>query len=265
MPNCVICNCTLSKGSLNTKDKYELAGGGYICKNCAQKIGINSFMSAGFTNAKKVKEKYFKLYPDEAPKQSNELTAEDQERLDNEFVDRINAIPDCKILLVNELKHLRNVLNDGEEVIHAINGVMGKNSALTHASSRYINATWLAALTNTRIILIHKHLATGVDCFSFPLETVKSVSYRVGLANSTVTITQGLSCVILENIKKGYETPFVDKANDAIRKALDGNSKQPVQKVTPSGADELMKWHSLLQQGIITQEEFDTQKAKLLR
>ncbi|MCW3126931.1 MAG: Short C-terminal domain, partial [Bacteroidetes bacterium] len=35
--------------------------------------------------------------------------------------------------------------------------------------------------------------------------------------------------------------------------------------VTPlSGADELMKWKKLLDQGIITKEEFEAQKKKIL-
>ena len=119
-------------------------------------------------------------------------------------------------------------------------------------------------MTNSRIILINKHLIVGSDCISLPLEAITSVSYKTGLTESTITIMHGISGPVLENIRKGYEKPFVDKANEAIRNIRSKQVQEP--KTAPvSAADELAKWHGLLQQGIITQEEFDAQKAKLLR
>lgn len=47
MPKCVICAKEVSSGSFNMKDKYELAGNSFICKECAEKMGIRNFFSAG--------------------------------------------------------------------------------------------------------------------------------------------------------------------------------------------------------------------------
>lgn len=125
MPNCVICDCEVSKGSFNMKDKFELTGGGFICKTCAQKIGIKNFMSASAYTAQKARKKYFDMFPDEAQGQ-DPPSAEDEAVLDEQFIARINAIPNCRIILRSELKILRRVLADGEEVIHVVNGIMGR-------------------------------------------------------------------------------------------------------------------------------------------
>lgn len=265
MPNCVICNCEVSKGSFGMKDKYELAGGGFICKNCAQKIGIKNFMAAGMMNAKKVQKKYFDMFPDEAPKISNEIDPAEEERLDEEFIARINAIPNCKVGLPGYMKYLRQEISEDEEVLHVVTGLMRKDSFLEIGSTKYKNAIWIAALTNTRIIMVHKRVPVGVDSVSFPLESIKTVSCKTGLADSVVTITQGLSCVILENIKNEYGKAFVAKANDAIRNIRRSQVVQAPAATPVSAADELVKWHGLLQQGIITQEEFNAQKEKLLK
>lgn len=269
MPNCVICNREVSKGSFSLKDKFELTGGGFICKTCAQKIGIKNFMAAGAYTAQKARKKYFEMYPDEAQGQET-LSSEDEAKLDEQFIVKINEIPNCRIILRNELKILRRVLADGEEVIHAVNGIMGKDSFALFdsrfkvAASNAIRDTWLAAVTNTRIILINKHLIVGSDCISLPLEAISTVSYKTGLTESTITMMHGVSGIVLENIRKGYEKPFVDKANEAIRNSRSRQAQEP--KPSPvSAADELAKWHGLLKQGIITQEEFDAQKEKLLR
>jgi len=267
MPNCVTCNREVSKGSFNLKDKFELTGGGFICKSCAQKIGIKNFMAAGAYTVQKARKKYFEIYPGEAQGQ-NPVSVEDEALLDEKFITQINEIPNCRIILRNELKQLRRVLSDGEEVLHAVNGLIGKDSfalfdsRIVLSSSRFTRETWLAALTSTRIILINKHLVVGSDCISLPLEAINSVSYKTGLTESTITIMHGVAGVVIENIRKGYEKPFADKANEAIRNIRN----RQVPKSDPlSAADELAKWHGLLQQGIITQEEFDAQKAKLLR
>lgn len=261
MSNCVICNREVSKGSFNMKDKFELAGGGFICKTCAEKIGIKNFMAAGFLNAKKVRKKYFDMYPDEAPV-DNSLSPEEEAKLDAQFITKFSAIPDCESRTDTILKSLRRALDDGEEVIHAVMGYLAEDSMLL-AVSKSSHKVWLAALTRTRIVLVNQHI-TGTDCVSFPLETINSVSCGSGIADSVITISQGMSCVVLKNIKNKYAKVFVAKANEAIRNNRSKQVSEP--KATPvSAADELAKWHSLLQQGIITQEEFNVQKEKLLK
>lgn len=269
MPYCVICKCEVSKGSFNVKDKFELSGGGFICKVCAGKIGVKNFMAAGMLTEKKALKKYYDLHPEEAP---NVPSKEEEAEADKAFIEKINAIPDCRIILQGELKQLRRILGDGEEVLYAVNGLMGRDSFALLDSRNIINAsharqeTWLAAVTNTRIVLLNKHLVAGSDCISLPLESVTSVSFKTGITESCITIMQGVSGYVLVNIKKGYEKIFTDMANEAIRHIRNFAQQPSKSKEAPvSSAEELEKWYDLLQKGIITQEEFEAQKAKLLR
>lgn len=261
MPNCVICNREVSKGSFSLKDKFELTGGGFICKTCAQKIGIKNFMAAGAYTAQKARKKYFDLYPDEA--QGNDaLSAEYEAKLDEQFITKFNAIQDCEPRSDAILRNLRHVLDEGEEVLHAVMGYMSEDSMFL-AISKSSHNVWLAALTNIRVVLINQHI-TGTDCVSFPLETVNSVSCGSGILDSVVTISQGMSCVILKNIKNKYAKTFTVKANEAIR-ARRIKQVQGPKSVPASAADELAKWHELLSKGVITQDEYDNQKNRILR
>lgn len=69
-------------------------------------------------------------------------------------------------------------------------------------------------------------------------------------------------------INKGYAKPFADKANEAIKNLSNGRNASAhgnTGNAPVSVADELVKLKGLLDAGVLTQEEFDAQKAKLLR
>ena len=68
MSICCVCGKELSDGAFNLKDKFELLGHVFICKECANKIGIKSMWSATTYTAEKAKKKYFDLYPAEKDK-----------------------------------------------------------------------------------------------------------------------------------------------------------------------------------------------------
>lgn len=66
MRACCICGKNVSSSMFNTKDKYDLPGHAYLCKECGSKIGITNFWQASVVTAKKAKEKYLELFPNEA-------------------------------------------------------------------------------------------------------------------------------------------------------------------------------------------------------
>lgn len=192
--------------------------------------------------------------------------------LDKEFVAKLKAIPRSDTTwTTKEQKYLRTIISDSEEVLHIVSGIMQKRGATVSGNSRSIgttnselNRTWLMALTNRRIILINRHLLVGTEYVEIPLESVNSISFQSRMVSSSISIMHGSDGILLDNIAKGTEKPFVDKANKAISKVRSTNVIQTPAATPVSAADELAKWHSLLKQGIITQEEFDAQKKKLL-
>ena len=61
---CVICNCEVFSGFFSTKDKFEIRGG-FVCRTCAEKLGINSMWNANKYTVEKARKKYCQLYPEE--------------------------------------------------------------------------------------------------------------------------------------------------------------------------------------------------------
>lgn len=203
----------------------------------------------------------------------NRLYYSTKANLDKEFVAKLKSIPHCDTTwTTKEQKYLRTIISDAEEVLHFVSGIMQKGEAAVSGNSRSLgtsnsnlNRTWLMALTDRRIILINRHLLVGTEYMEIPLESVNSISFQSRVISSSISVMHGSDGIILDNIVKGTEKPFVDKANEVIRRIRSSNVEQAPAAIPSSAADELAKWYGLLQQGIITQEEFNAQKEKLLK
>lgn len=61
MNNCVMCNKEVSTGVFQMKDKYEIIGHKFICKDCANFLKINNFFQAGCLNEKKLRKRYMNI------------------------------------------------------------------------------------------------------------------------------------------------------------------------------------------------------------
>ena len=104
----------------------------------------------------------------------------------------------------------------------------------------------------------------GLKQREIPLDKINSISQKKGLLLGNITIQDGATAIKIENIDKNSISPFVDTLNSAI-----DAFKTPLRSTSaPSqfhhGADELRKFKELLDEGIITKEEFDTKKRQIL-
>ena len=76
--------------------------------------------------------------------------------------------------------------------------------------------------------------------------------------------------MIIENCTKESVKPFVDAVNNAIENRKTRSSEANVQKAVQNGsstidiADQLERLISMVEKGFLSQEEFETQKQKLL-
>ena len=318
MPNCVICNKALSHGAFSLKDKYELTGHTFICKECAGKIGITNLFGAGMYTAEKAKKKYFEMYPDsglvpiEKQHVSNEVVAQylmagdkqgavdyimntgqlgyiDAEahvirvqraiddynkklvqEKDDAFIEKIKSIRavDYSDSYKGEAKYLRRIMHNNEQLIYVVTGRIKRQ----HDPEEHPG--WLMALTDKRIVLLQKGLAS-YNCFNIPLEEVSRVLSGSGLLTAAISIYYSGTWVQMLGVKKNCDTIFAELAIQAKQLVKDAPSQSIVQAVHDLGtsinsqsnisvADELKKFKELLDMGVISQEEFDAQKAKLL-
>ena len=145
-----------------------------------------------------------------------------------------------------EVKELTNIINDDEIITYATSGV-------------YDGHTWLVVSTNKRIIFLDKGMLFGVNQIEIPLSKVNAVKYKKGLFVGEIEIWDGASMFRVKSVLKKTLIPFIKAVNNSIEEM-----KKTQNSPKLSVADEIMKFKRLLDEGAITQEEFDKKKKELL-
>lgn len=333
MATCIICHKSFAGKILENKERYTLGDGAYICYDCAKKISLKSSLAASFCTAKKAKENYFFLYPEEKSLYRDTLDIDDehimaifndntrplayrrsevynyvsdeaavgskeaihyvsnllnnikqQEREkenkeNNEFINKVNSVSDkYSPMTLKELLFLKTILHENEEVLDVVSGIMeqnGVNISGNYKETSAINSsatrTWLLALTDNRIMLINRHLLIGTEYIEIPLSMINSISCQSRLLFSSISIMHGSGGIIINNIQKGSEIKFVKKTNLAIEKVKNNTNKSFMNSGCDSRsennnsvADEILKLKKLFDNGILTKEEYEKQKEKIL-
>lgn len=166
-----------------------------------------------------------------------------------------------------EVSHLPEILQDDENIKYLTSGMMD-------------GTTWLIVCTQKRIILVDYGMFFGVKQSEMALENVNSVSYQTGLIFGSIEIWHGGARMLIENCEKKTVKPFCDAVNAAIKKlkspSQEQNQNPRVQtknqnavqnKKTSSTEDfisQLERLAALKEKGILTDEEFAEQKARIL-
>lgn len=162
-------------------------------------------------------------------------------------------IGDDQFFTKKELNHLPEVLMDGEQVLAFTSGLMDGN-------------TWLITLTDKRIIFLDKGMIYGLKQTTIDLDKVNSVSGQTGLLFGKIIIEDGASSRSINNVWKSTVVKFTNKVRDAIeaRKQTSRAPQVATSKTDDDIVSKLERLATLLEKGILSQEEFATQKQKLL-
>jgi hypothetical protein len=153
---------------------------------------------------------------------------------------------------------LQPVLMDGEQLIDVTTGaadVMRLGQPTERRGTLFI--------TDRRVGLFTKKLG-GHDMLDFSYGLLTSIEYKKGFSYGEITLLASGDQTRFHMIPKD----LVENLAKIIRERMVA-SIQPSQAATqtgsgPSVADELLKLASLRDSGILTQDEFDAQKAKLI-
>lgn len=114
-------------------------------------------------------------------------------------------------------------------------------------------------LTNKRIFFLSSILGKTISK-QIKIQDIQSVDYKTTLSLATIRIKGITEMIVIEATKK--------TAEEMIRKISDLQSNSNSEKTSLgsiSQADELLKFKKLLDEGIITQEEFERKKQQLLK
>jgi len=101
---------------------------------------------------------------------------------------------------------------------------------------------------------------------SIPLESISSINISSKLANSTIEIVSTRNKAIIDNVPMHVAVEIKNAIENfkAIQKETSSTAAAPKEKVMYNVADEIRELKDLLDDGILTQEEFDAKKKQLL-
>ena len=119
--------------------------------------------------------------------------------------------------------------------------------------------------TNIRIIFLDKGFFSA-KVEDFPYDKISSIQYETGFSMGKIIITVSGNKSIIENVVKTKVKAFADNVRVKLS-GLNEESKKPQQVIVNQAidiADQLAKLADLKVKGILTDEEFQSQKQKLL-
>lgn len=152
-----------------------------------------------------------------------------------------------------EVKALPDILQQNEVVKYATSGLVDGN-------------TVLMVLTNTRILFIDKGLIYGIKSTEIPLNMINSVSYSMGMLLGSITITNGAVTTGVKDVSKETAPIMVDRIKTEMANFQQYNNQRYNQQPMQNNdiAEQLRQYKSLLDEGIITEAEFNAKKQQLL-
>ena len=127
--------------------------------------------------------------------------------------------------------------------------------------------TWLIALTDRRIIFLDKGMMYGLKQAIIDLDKVSTIAGVVGLLFGDIQITESARTLQIEMVPRKAVKTFTAKTLQAME-ARKNKQVQPqiIQAPQPVSDpyDQLEKISALKEKGILSLEEFEREKRKIL-
>jgi hypothetical protein len=173
---------------------------------------------------------------------------------------QINALPEKYVFYTKkEINYLPKILVEGEEVRAITSGFLG-------------NRTVLAVCTNRRMLFLDKGMFFGLRQWQMALDRIQSIDGNYLIVFGAIRIWDGASAVNMGMVWAKSIDPFIK----ATRAAIDEYRRISFQEVTGAAAgnrqkeeksdlaSQLERLAALWKDGVLTDEEFQAQKKKLL-
>ena len=164
-----------------------------------------------------------------------------------------------------EIKVLTNHL-EAEEVVFALTSGIVKHSDSSN-SSDFGSNTWLAVLTDQRFLFLDCAMLTNsVDTQSIRHDRVQAVSSSQGFLLGKIMVDLGSRVLTIDNCQKATVSVMATLANRWLQElnTRRQSSSPGVEAQQESPLDKLTKLANLRAMGALTDEEFNTVKAKII-
>lgn len=152
-----------------------------------------------------------------------------------------------------EINELPKVLGDNEELIYITSGL-------------YEDNTWLIALTDKRILFLDKGLIYGLKQKDITLDKVNSVEYESGVIFSRIKVWNGAEDIIIDKVLNKYAKIMVSYITEELELYKNKMARpRMVEETNEDRINQLAKLGKLRDLGVLTQEEFEEAKRKILK
>ena len=245
MKNCNLCSVELKFLNTPTFNSGKLNDGTQICTACFKKVNkINPSIAFKLKNhSLHDLEDLISQNTERASLASGRLD-EIKKHIQSLGLDNISTFFGRK-----EINELPNILAPDEKVDHIVQG-------------SYSNGQGILVSTNRRLLFIDKGLLYGLKVEDFPLDKISSIQYETGLLLGKIKIYTSGNMATIENIEKKSTRSFCE----FVRNKLSHPKTEPRENRPEINVlDQLEKLAKLKENGILSQEEFDEQKKKLLQ
>lgn len=252
--NCAICGNKIKLLDQNLKFKD-----GFADEKCFKKAGLKTSMSDITWASEHNIADLSKLINNGETINTKELAKEKKQDAKADKQDKIDKIwEQFKKVGVSdtfgtkkEIRTLPDILSDDETIKYATSGFLEAN-------------TVLMVCTNIRILFLDKGLVYGVKSTEIPLDMVNSVNYSKKIVVGNISIVNGAKTTLIEQVNKDTAPKMVDAIKQARLDYTNSSNQRKIVKEEQSLANKLRDLKSLLDEGIITEEEFSKKKKQLL-
>lgn len=155
------------------------------------------------------------------------------------------------LLNSRELNELPSILDMDERILAFTTGVMEKS-------------TWLITLTDRRILFLQKTLF-GMKRAVIGLDSVTTVLGHKGLFFEEITICNGSASKVIEKIWENTSADFTLRVRAAIAERKRNTQKQEEHPKYDDPVSRFVRLDALLKRGLLTREEFESERTALLR
>lgn len=161
-----------------------------------------------------------------------------------------------------EIKELPNILWEDEIIERIVQGT-------------YRNGAGVLVATNKRLMFINKGLIYGLQVEDFQYSNISSIEYSTGMILGKIRFYASGNRAEIENVEKKACRDFADYVRARTSPISEKATENSVEKVAPefaskeesskpNVADEIREFKKLMDEGIITEEDFNEKKKQLL-
>ncbi|MFX3672849.1 MAG: PH domain-containing protein [Paenisporosarcina sp.] len=171
-----------------------------------------------------------------------------------EIKNQINMLDGASRLLgIKEIKELPNILWENENVEKLVSGF-------------YAGGNGILVATNKRVLFVNKGLVYGLKVEDFPYTNISSIEYSTGMLLGKIKFYVSGNKAEIDNVDKKMTREFAEYVRARITKP---SEKAPTKPINSSNDisdvfDEIRKYKSLMDDGIITENDFNEKKKQLL-